>query len=187
MQELKKIVIIGPESTGKSTLCTQLAAHYHTLWSPEYAREYLLRNGTDYGFEDLLEIAKGQLEMEDENALRVMNLRKEKDNNNPPMLFIDTDMYVMKVWSEFVFEKEHEFINAQIATRKYDLYLLCNTDLPWMKDELREYPDLDTRNKLFSIYKNILESQDTPWALVSGGYENRLQDAVQAVNKFIFL
>ena len=62
---MKKIVIIGPESSGKSTLCEQLAAHYNTIWVREYAREYLLKNGTDYTFENLLDIAKGQIALED--------------------------------------------------------------------------------------------------------------------------
>ena len=58
MQEIKKVVVIGPESTGKSTLCQLLAAHYHTIWCAEYAREYLLNNGTDYTFDDLLNHSK---------------------------------------------------------------------------------------------------------------------------------
>ena len=65
METIKKIVIIGPESTGKSTLCEKLAAHYQTLWVPEYAREYLEKHGTDYSYEDLLTIAKGQIELEE--------------------------------------------------------------------------------------------------------------------------
>src|ERR1700757_1450100 len=124
---LKKIVVIGPESTGKSTLCEQLANHYNTDWVKEYAREYLLQNGTEYSFDNLLDIAKGQLRHEDEKSAI--------SNQQSAILFIDTDMYVMKVWCEFVFEKCHSFILNQIAARKYDLYLFCNVDLPWVKDE----------------------------------------------------
>lgn len=91
---LKKIVILGPESTGKSTLCEQLASHYNTLWCPEYAREYLLKNGMSYSYDDLLTIAKGQLNLEDKKVSAVQD---------KPFVFIDTDMYVMKVWCEFVF------------------------------------------------------------------------------------
>ena len=72
MQAFKKVVIIGPESTGKSTLCAMLAKHYNTMWCAEYAREFLLKNGTAYTFEDLLVIAKGQLNLEDEMS-RVVN------------------------------------------------------------------------------------------------------------------
>jgi len=67
----RKIVIIGPESTGKSSLCEQLAQHYDSLWCPEFAREYLLTNGASYSYDDLLAIAKGQLALEDEYAAMV--------------------------------------------------------------------------------------------------------------------
>lgn len=172
---MKKIVVIGPESTGKSTLCTQLAAHYQTIWCPEYAREYLLKHGTSYVYNDLLTIARGQVALEDACAEKVRLSKKS-------LLFIDTDMYVMKVWCEFVFGNCHRFILDEIVNRKYDLYLLCNTDLPWVKDELREYPDLVTRQKLYQNYKDILVNQSVPWADISGDHEERLQKAITAVD-----
>lgn len=175
---LKKIVVIGPESTGKSTLCNMLADHYKTDWVREYAREYLLENGTDYTFEDLTTIANGQLLGEDKAA----DLAKP----NQKLLFIDTDMYVMKVWSEFVFNKCDNIILTAIANRKYDLYLLCNTDLPWVKDELREYPDLKNRETLFHYYKELLVNQSTAWVEISGtDYEKRFKQAVTAVDALI--
>lgn len=172
----KKIVILGPESTGKSVLSEQLAAHFKTEWCPEYAREYLLKNGTKYSFEDLLLIAKGQIALEDSFSSRM---------GADQMLFIDTDMYVMKVWCEFVFEKCHRYILQQIASRQYDLYLLCDTDLPWTKDELREYPDLASRRKLFHTYKDLLVNQDVPWRLVQGRQNERRASAIGAVNFFL--
>ena len=174
---LKKIVVIGPESTGKSTLCKQLAQHYNTVWCPEFAREYLLTNGTNYTYDDLLIIAKGQLAFEEEYSRMITN------SHSP--LFVDTDMYVMKVWCEFVFDKCHRFILDQIVERKYDLYLLCNTDLPWVKDELREYPDLESRHKLYTIYKDIMINQSVPWVDISGNYEERLQKGLDAVNQIM--
>lgn len=173
----KRIVVIGPESTGKSTLCQKLAAHYKTIWVKEYAREYLLKNGTDYTFENLLDIAKGQLQLEDAAAQSLTT------HHSP--LIIDTDMYVMKVWCEFVFEKTHHWILNRLVERKYDLYLLCNTDLPWVKDELREYPDLISREKLYHHYKDAMINQHVPWVDISGGYEERLQKAVAAIDKLI--
>ncbi|MBK5271084.1 MAG: ATP-binding protein [Bacteroidia bacterium] len=177
---MKKIVIIGPESTGKSTLCEHLAKHYNTLWCPEYAREYLLEHGNKYTYDDLLIIAKGQIELEEKI------IKSTKSNSlhpaHDPLLFIDTNMYVMKVWCEFVFGKCHQYILDQVAKRKYDLFLLCNTDLPWVKDELREYPDLVTRQKLFYIYKEIMKNQATPWIEVMGNNEERLQNAIAAVD-----
>lgn len=181
MQEIKKIVIIGPESTGKSTLSKALAQHYQTLWCPEYAREYLLQNGTDYTVADLLTIAKGQLKLEDEFT------RKVQEENKRSLLFVDTDMYVMKVWSEYVFGTCDFFILDTIIKRKYDGYLLCNIDLPWVKDELREYPDEKPRQELFSIYKDLLINQPAPWALISGTNTERTAAAIEATNQFLQL
>lgn len=209
MSELKKIVIIGPESTGKSTLCELLARHYNTLWCPEYAREYLLTHGVKYTYEDLLTIAKGQLRLEDEyaeNAKRrssivnretvMVNDDGESVPNNAqsaschlqpdiPLLFVDTDMYIMKVWCEYVFGKCHPFIIEQINIRKYDFYLLCNPDLPWEPDELREYPDEASRIELYNIYKNLLQNQATPFIEITGNYNERLQKAIAAVDNLI--
>jgi len=192
---LIKIAIIGPESTGKSTLCELLAQHYNTQWCPEFAREFLLTHGMDYTYDDLLFIAKGQLAMEDEYTRSLVRSSESGVNSsvqdpepgtlNAKFLFIDTDMYVMKVWCEFVFGKCHDWILEQIKKRKYDLYLLCNTDLPWVKDELREYPDLATRDKLYSIYKNIMVNQSTPWVDISGDYDERLQKAIRVVDQLI--
>jgi NadR type nicotinamide-nucleotide adenylyltransferase len=180
---LKKIVILGPESTGKSTLCEQLAQHYETMWCPEFAREYLLSNGTNYEFDDLLTIAKGQLALEDEYTATLERQSEpllEAGGHLP--LFIDTDMYVMKVWCEFVFNKCHRFILDEILQRNYDLYLLCNIDLPWVADELREYPDLLTRKKLYNIYKDIMVNQQVPWVDIGGNYDERLAKAITAVD-----
>ena len=189
---LKRIVIIGPESTGKSTLCEELAAHYGTDWVPEYAREYLLKHGNKYRYEDLHTIAIGQLALEDAMATALTSQpslapasTERPSNPHPKLLFIDTDMYVMKVWSEFVYNKCEPWILDQIVHRKYDGYLLCRTDLPWTKDELREYPDLPTREKLFRIYKDCMINQATPWAEIGGTAGQRLQAAIEAVEGMI--
>jgi NadR type nicotinamide-nucleotide adenylyltransferase len=180
---MKKIVLIGPESTGKSTLCRQLAAHYNATCVDEYAREYLLKNGKDYSYENLLDIAKGQIDKEELAIRNWESANKSKIANLKSPIFIDTDMYVMKVWSEFVFDRCHHWILNRIAERKYDLYLLCNIDLPWVKDELREYPDLVRRQKLYCYYKDILINQNVPWVDISGDYDERLEKAIKAVDE----
>ncbi len=178
--KLQKIVVLGPESTGKSTLCAALAKHYQTIWCKEFAREYLTQNGTAYTYENLLSIAKGQLANE-EAAIEKALTQRNKDGINK--LIIDTDMYVMKVWSEYVFNNCDPFILEQINERKYDLYLLCDVDLPWTSDEMREYPDELPRKELFLIYKDLLVNQTTPWAVISGLGDDRINNAIQFIEK----
>jgi len=190
-------VVIGPESTGKSTLCEQLAAHYKTNWIPEYAREYLLKNGTNYKYEDLFEIAKGQMRLEDDftktwHMERGKELNKTKYKLTGPAashlgypLILDTNLYVMKVWSEIAFNKCDNRILTQIAMRQYDLYLLCNPDLPWAPDSLREYPDLKTRERIYHFYKEAMVNQKTTWTDIKGNYEERFQQAVAAIDAML--
>ncbi len=168
----KKLVVIGPESTGKSTLCEQLAIQYKTEWVPEFARNYLLEIRRPYTYEDLLHIAEGQVRQED----RIVS------DSKSDLVFIDTDMYVMKVWCEYVFKKCHPYILDEIVKRKYDGYLLCNTDLPWVADELREYPDLESRERLYLMYKDIMINQHVQWIDISGNYEERLQKAIKFID-----
>lgn len=180
MQEapLIKIVVIGPESTGKSSLCQQLANYYQSLWCPEYARQYLEQRvkGGCYTAPDLLAISQGQLILEDRYIAEAMN-RKDK------YLFIDTDMYVMKVWSEIAFQKCAHWILEQIAIRRYDYYLLCDTDLPWTEDPLREYPDPAMRRRLFNYYLDLLTQQSVPFSVIGGQGHERTKNAVQEIKR----
>ncbi len=182
MTTIKKIVVIGPESTGKSTLCEKLSVHYNTLWVPEYAREYLEKRGAAYAYKDLLSIAKGQIELEERHSEELEALRQKEAVQGDRFLFIDTDMNVMKVWSEFVFNDCDNWILNQIAERKYDLYLLCDIDLPWIEDALREYPDKNIRRKLFRFYKEIMVNQHIPWQEIAGSYEERFEKAVKCID-----
>jgi NadR type nicotinamide-nucleotide adenylyltransferase len=182
---LKKIVVIGPESTGKSILCGYLADYYNTLWCPEFAREYLLKNGTAYTIQDLITIAKGQL---DAVQININALQSQMDQTGiVKPLIIDTDMYVIKVWAEYVFGTCPTFILDEINKQNYDLYLLCKPDIPWVKDELREYPDEKPRQELFQMYKDLLINQQTPWVEISGGFEARNQKAVAAIDAILAL
>lgn len=182
---MKKIVIVGPESTGKSTLSQELSQHYAnhfpTAWVPEYAREFLAELNRPYTYEDLVTIAKGQLELEEQTSQAL----QEASGNQPSLLFVDTDMMVMQVWSEFVFEKCDPFILNEVVRRKYDHYLLMQTDLPWTYDKLREYPDLERRNKLFQHYYDILQRQSTGWSIVSGLGKDRTNTAIRIIDNLL--
>ena len=167
---MKKIVVIGPESTGKRTLSTQLAAHYQTLWVPEFARDYLMQLDRPYEQEDLLRMAEGQLITEDAAA-----------TNANQFLICDTDLHVIKVWSEAKYGDCDPRILELIASRKYDLYLLTYIDIAWEDDPLREHPKPEEREYFYQVYRDIVMNSGLPWADIRGGYEERLQTAIKAV------
>jgi NadR type nicotinamide-nucleotide adenylyltransferase len=170
-----KVAIIGPESTGKSSLCKSLADYFYTAYVPEFARNYLLTYGKEYTQNDLLKIAEGQTASE-----KII----EQANASKPFLFIDTEMTVMRVWSEFVFNRCDNRILIKAAEQHYDLFLLCNTDLPWEADELREYPDEASRIKLFHYYLDAMVHQNTPFEIIKGQNESRLKQAINTVEYF---
>ncbi|MEA3479555.1 MAG: ATP-binding protein [Bacteroidota bacterium] len=164
-----RIAITGPESTGKSILTEQLARHYQTLWVPEYAREYLKEIDRPYDYEDILNIAKGQ--MSKENALV---------SRSGKFLFCDTDPIVTKIWCDVKFGTCHSWILDQINTQAYDLYLLCDIDLPWQHDPLREHPD--KRGYLFKLFHEELRSRKLPFRIISGMGDKRLKQAIKVID-----
>lgn len=168
-----RIAITGPESTGKSTLAKQLAQHYHTLWVPEFAREYISSLNRPYQQEDILTIAKNQLKKENEIASKANHF-----------LFCDTELIVTKIWSEHSFKVCDEWILANINSHIYNLYLLCNIDLPWQFDPQREHPHL--REYFFQLYLNELKSRNFNYTIISGTNQSRFLNAIKAIeNNFL--
>lgn len=167
---LKRISITGPESSGKTWLAKGLATHYNTLFVQEYSREYLEIHGADYVLEDVVNIAKGQLERENEAAIKSQNF-----------LFCDTDLLVTKIWCEVVFGRCPKWIEDQFNNHVYDLYLLCFPDIPWEPDPLRENPD--DRDKLFELYQNTLIKEELPFKVVKGLGDERLKNAITFVSE----
>jgi NadR type nicotinamide-nucleotide adenylyltransferase len=163
---IKKIVMTGPESTGKTTLAKALADYFGTVWVPEYARTYLNQLGRSYRYEDLEEMAKGQIALE-EQAL-------EKANT---YLFCDTGMLVLKVWAEYKYGKCPALILDHLHSQTYDLFFLCGTDVPWEDDPLRENPS--DREDLLNIYQKQLHEQKTSYYLLEGNHTDRLKRAIQ--------
>ena len=168
---MRKIVILGPESTGKSTLSNQLADYYNTTWVEEYAREYLDAIEREYNQDDLLEIAKGQIDLEEKVAAKAQEF-----------LFCDTNLIVIKVWSDHKYGITHDWIEKNLKDRVYDFYLLTQIDLPWEPDPQREHPHM--REYFFSVYREYLEKNHLPYGIVTGTDEERLHKSVDLLNNY---
>ncbi|KAA9333706.1 AAA family ATPase [Adhaeribacter soli] len=165
---MKRIAITGPESTGKSTLAQQLATHFNTVWVPEFARDYIADLNQPYTPEDLEKIAAGQLE-----------LQQAAEKQQPEILFTDTELLVIKVWSENAFGSCPAWILEKLESQTFDLYLLMDVDLPWEPDPQREHPHL--RNYFFQLYKTQLEQYGFPYQIISGTEQQRFQAALRAL------
>ena len=159
----KKILITGPESTGKSTLCTALADHFDTVWIKEYAREYLNTNGLHYVESDLLAIAKEQFKQQNSALPQAVDF-----------LFCDTGLEVIKVWSDYKYHQCHPWITHHMKEQQFDLVLLCDIDIPWEYDELREYPDPLQRQSFLQLYKKELTALYGHYHLISGTVQQRI-------------
>jgi NadR type nicotinamide-nucleotide adenylyltransferase len=166
-----KVAITGPESTGKSMLSEQLARHYNTVWVPEYARGYIDAINRPYNQQDILMIAKGQIRSEQVYCQKAGSF-----------LFCDTDLIVTKIWSEVKYQNCDEWILAKIIENRYDLFLLCDTDLPWEEDPQREHPH--EREYLFNLYKEELTAREFPFFVISGFGNDRLNNAIRVIETF---
>lgn len=164
-----RIAVTGPESTGKSTLAKQLAKYYHTVFVPEYAREYLENLGRPYDYHDVEKIALAQVSKED-------SMIPEAEN----IIIADTELLVIKVWMEHKFGKIPGWLSEKIKQREYDLYLLCDIDFPWIFDPQREHPHL--RKYFFEKYRDEIEKQGFHYIIISGSRDTRLTKATQAID-----
>lgn len=164
-----KIAITGPESTGKSALSEALADFFKTGLVKEFAREYLEENGGSYDINDLIFIANNQSDNE-------IKISKKYD-----LIICDTDTTILKIWCENAFGFLHPTIEKLYRNTRYDLYLLCDIDLPWEPDPLREHPD--KRVYFFKKYKSELERKDRKFEIVHGSQNQRLENALKAIEK----
>lgn len=174
---LVKIVLFGPESTGKTTLSKQLARHYNTVWTPEYAREYLQKKWNNERktceAEDLIPIAIGQMKLENK-------LAKKADK----VLICDTDLLETKVYSqEFYGGFVDKKLDAAAEENQYDLYLLTYIDTPWEEDDLRDRPEL--RLEMFNAFEKALKDHNRPYITLKGDKETRLKIATEAIDDII--
>tara|TARA_B100000795_G_scaffold235914_1_gene195795 strand:+ start:1483 stop:1971 length:489 start_codon:yes stop_codon:yes gene_type:complete len=157
-----KIIITGPESSGKTTLCQQLSNHFNIPFTQEFARLYIDSLDRDYIINDLLSIAKQQLKSEFKSQL------------------LDTDLITIKIWSEYKYGRCDKWILDEIEKQKSEkrFYILCSPDIPWQTDNQRENPN--DRKKLFEIYKKELENLKHKYFILNG--ENRLEKIIKKID-----
>ncbi len=172
-----KVVLFGPESTGKTTLSQHLARHYNTVWVPEYARQYLQKKWNNERktceHDDLIPIAYGQIKLENK-------LVKKADR----VLICDTDLLETKVYSEEYYGGYVEDILDKAALEnQYDLYLLTYIDTPWEADDLRDRPE--QRLEMFKAFEKALIKYNRPYILLKGDVKTRMQLATHAIDKII--
>ncbi|TVZ15798.1 AAA family ATPase [Maribacter sp. MAR_2009_72] len=172
-----KVVLFGPESTGKTTLSEQLARHYHTVWVPEYAREYLQDKWNNERKtcepHDLLPIAAGQMRLENELTKKATNI-----------LICDTDLLETKVYSEAYYIGDCDPILEKYALENsYDLYLLTYIDIPWEADDLRDKPN--ERTEMFSYFKETLEKYGKNFITLKGDKKTRLEKAINHIDQLL--
>jgi HTH-type transcriptional repressor of NAD biosynthesis genes len=171
---VKKIAIVGPESTGKTTLAEALADYFKTSWVKEYGREYFVGLKRPLNIKDIEIIAEGQLALEEKGL-----------KNANKLLFCDTELFVTKIWSEIYFGKCPEWIIEKALEKRYDLYLLMGIDIPWVDDGTREFPQL--RSFHFELIKNELEDRHLSFVYISGDFKSRIAMAISEIEDKLYL
>ena len=169
---MKRVAVIGPESTGKSTLCEQLSHHFHSPWVPEYARKYIERLERPYTYEDVEQIAMYQVEELSIGAIP-----------GKPFIFYDTELIITKVWFLHHYKKMPSWLDEAIKGCDIAHYLLCYPDLPWEYDPLRENPEI--REELFEWYRREVEALGIPYTIVRGDGTARTEQAIEALNQIM--
>ncbi|HEY0897249.1 MAG TPA: ATP-binding protein [Sphingobacteriaceae bacterium] len=171
-RNIKKIAVVGPESTGKSTISARLAAYYQTVWVPEYARGYCERLTAPCTWQDEINMFHGQLQLE-------ADLLPQANR----VLICDTTFITVKIWSDHVFGKSPDIVLETLPNHVYDFYLLMDIDLPWQEDPLRDFPHL--REHFMMIWHQELRALNASYEIISGSGEDRFMNAVRAIDKFL--
>jgi NadR type nicotinamide-nucleotide adenylyltransferase len=169
--EVIKIAVVGPESTGKSTMSAYLAKHYHTVWVPEYAREYCEKLTEPPTWQDEVNMFYGQLALE-------KGLLPEANH----LLVCDTTFITVKIWSDYTFGRSPQEVLDELAIHPYDFYLLLDIDLPWEEDPLRDFPHL--REHFMNVWHSELQALNARYVVISGSGTERHDNAVAAIDKF---
>lgn len=175
-KEIIKIVLFGPESTGKTTLAMQLAEYFETAWVPEFARDSLQEKWDKTSHicdvNDMLPIAYGQTKLENDALLEANKF-----------LFCDTNLLVTKVFSEVYYNFCDPKLDKAAREHEYDLFFLTDIDVPWEKDDLRDKPD--ERESVFAVFKQALIDTNKPFITLSGDKDLRLSKAISIINDLV--
>ncbi len=169
--ELRRICLFGPESTGKSVLAGRLAAHFGAAAVPEFARRYLVQERGACRLSDILEIAKGQAALEDSLA------------PDSGLLICDTDPLLTCIWSEMLFGTVEPEVWAFVRSRPRAFYLLLDIDVPWVDDGQRNFADDASRARFFALCRDTLRREGQEFAVISGDYDARFAAAVRAIEQ----
>ena len=164
-----KVVVTGPESTGKTEICKFLAASFETEYIPEYAREYVSSLPRPYAFEDVEKIARVQVEQ----------LRQHREKNMP-ILFLDTFLIITKIWFREVYGMIPAWIDHGLVDAGIDLFLLCYYDIDWISDPVRENPGV-RRAFLYKSYLEEIKHLGRPCEIIQGSGTERFNNAKMAV------
>ena len=171
--EIKKIAIVGPESTGKSTMSAWLAKHYDTIWVPEYARGYCEKLTAPPSWQDEINMFNGQVALEREMISSARN----------GVLICDTTFITVKIWSDHIFGSAPKEVTDALAQHHYDLYLLLDIDMPWQDDPLRDFPTL--REHFMEVWHQELKAINANYVVISGTGQQRYNSAVAAINQYL--
>lgn len=169
MKQPKIIVITGAESTGKSTLAESLGQHYHVQVIPEFAREYVEHLNRPYNFNDVEIIARKQMEQ--------LNAMKKPEH---PLIFVDTWLIITKIWFDVVFHQVPEWLDREIKATNIDLFLVCDIDLPWIPDPVRENGG-EKRRILQEMYIETIKKYNFTYHIVNGKDQLRFENALHQV------
>ena len=172
MDNIIKIAIVGPESTGKSTMSAHLAEHYHTVWVPEFARDYCAALTAPPTIEDEVAMFRGQVALEQEVEAKANKL-----------LICDTTFITVKIWSDAFFGYTPQVVLVELPKHPYDLYLLLDINLPWQDDPLRDFPN--QREHFMEVWHKELQALNAKYVVISGIGQDRYDNAVAAIDRFL--
>jgi HTH-type transcriptional regulator, transcriptional repressor of NAD biosynthesis genes len=169
LAKITRVCLIGPESTGKTRLAERLAQHFVGTWLPEHAREYAEERENQLSYDDVEAIARGQIQIAD------------RGSQIAGLVIHDTDLISTVVYARHYYGRVPEWIVEEATKRRADLYLLLDTDVPWIADSARDTGG-ESREDLFDAFRAALDEFECEWVIISGDWEERFRSSVAAIS-----